>query len=55
MIIYIMCHYNPLSIIKPSTDAGSNLLAIDFQLYMQIACDCLQQKFQHAENLLVVL
>ena len=33
--------------LKPWTDVASNLLAIDLQLDVQIACDGLQQKFQH--------
>ena len=35
--------------IKPYTDVASNLLAIDLRLDVHIACDGLQQKFQHAE------
>ena len=35
--------------IKPCTDVASNLFAIDLQLDVPIACDCLQQKFQHVE------
>ena len=31
------------------TNIASDLLAIDLQLNVQIACDGLQQKFQHAE------
>ena len=31
------------------TDVASNLLVIDFQLDIRIACDDLQQKLQHAE------
>ena len=38
-----------LSSIKPCTDLASNLLAIELRLDVQIACDGLQQKFQHAE------
>ena len=34
--------------LKPCTDLVSNLLAIDWRL-VRIACDGLQQKFQHAE------
>ena len=34
---------------KPCTDIASNLLAIDLQLDVRIACNGLQQKFQHAE------
>ena len=34
---------------KPCTHVASNLLAIDLQLYVQIVCDGLQLKFQHAE------
>ena len=33
---------------KPRTDVAINLLAIDLRLDAQIACNCLQQKFQHA-------
>ena len=33
---------------KPCTNAASNLLAIDLRL--NIACDGLKQKFQHAEH-----
>ena len=40
-----------VALVKPYTDAASNLLAIDLQLDIQIACDSLQQKFQHAEYL----
>ena len=36
-------------IIKSCTDVASNLLAIDLRLDIRIACDGLQQKFQHAE------
>ena len=35
--------------LKPCTDVASNLLAIDLRLDVRIACDGLQQKFQHAE------
>ena len=35
--------------LKPSTDVASNLLVIDLQLDVRIACDGLQQKLQHAE------
>ena len=38
-----------LSVLKPCTDVASNLLAIDLRLNVRIACDGLQQKFQHAE------
>ena len=34
---------------KPCTDVTSNLLAIELQLDVRIACNGLQQKFQHAE------
>ena len=34
---------------KPWTDIASNLLAIELQLDVRIACNGLQQKFQHAE------
>ena len=34
---------------KPRTHVASNLVLIEFQLDVQIACDGLQQKFQHAE------
>ena len=33
---------------KPCTDIASNLLAIELQLDVRIACNGLQQKFQHA-------
>ena len=36
-------------LVKPCTDVASNLLAIDLRFNVQIACDGLQQKFQHAE------
>ena len=39
----------PKSTIKPCTDLASNLLAIDWRLVVQIACDGLRQNFQHAE------
>ena len=32
-----------------ATDVANNLLAIDLRLDVQIACDGLQQRFQHAE------
>ena len=43
--------YGPLLLMcaEPCTDVASNLLAIDLQLAVQIACDGLQQKFQNAE------
>ena len=34
---------------KPCTDDASNLLAIDLQLDVRIACNGLQQKFQYAK------
>ena len=34
---------------KPCTDVASNLLAIELQLDVRIACNGLQQKFPHAE------
>ena len=34
---------------KPCTDVASSLLAIELQLDVRIACNGLQQKFQHAE------
>ena len=34
---------------KPCIDVASNLLAIELQLDVRIACNGLQQKFQHAE------
>ena len=34
---------------EPCTDVASNLLAIELQLDVRIACNGLQQKFQHAE------
>ena len=37
------CHY------KPCTEVASNLLSVDLRLDVRIACDGLQQKFQHAE------
>ena len=36
-------------IIKPCTYVACNLLAVDSQLEVQIACDDLYQKFQHAK------
>ena len=43
--------------LKPCMDTASNLLVIDLQLDIQIACDGLQEKFQHTEyftcNLLI--
>ena len=38
-----------LDILKPFTDVASNLVVIDLRLDVRIACDDLQQKFQHAE------
>ena len=35
--------------LTPCTDVASHLLAIDLRLDVRIACDGLQQKFQHAE------
>ena len=35
--------------LKPCTDVASNLLAIYLRLGCRIACDCVQQKFQHAD------
>ena len=34
--------------LKPCTDVASNLLVIDLQVDVRMACDGLQQKFQHA-------
>ena len=34
---------------KPCTDMASNLIVIGLQNDVRITCDCLQQKFQHAE------
>ena len=39
---------------KPCTDIASNLLAIELQLDVRIACNGLQQKFQHAEYLYAI-
>ena len=36
--------------VKPCTDIVTNLLAIGLRLDVRIACDGLQQKFQHAEH-----
>ena len=38
-----------VGILKPCTDVVSNLLVIDLGWNVRIACDGLQQKFQHAE------
>ena len=35
--------------VRPCTDVASNSLVIDFLLDVRIACDGLQQKFQHTE------
>ena len=35
--------------LKPCREVASNLLAIDLRLNIRIACEGLQQKFQHAE------
>ena len=35
--------------VKPCTDVASKLPAIDLRLDVQIGCDGLLQKFQHAE------
>ena len=35
--------------VKSCTDVASNLLVVELRLDVQIACDNLQQKFQHAE------
>ena len=45
----VICVLHRQLSLKPLTDVTSNLLAIDFQLDIQIACNGLQQKFQHAE------
>ena len=42
-------HWSVILDLKPCTDIASNLFAIDLRLNVQIACDGLQQKFQHAE------
>ena len=38
-----------VALVNPCTDIASNLLVIDLQLDVQIACNGLQQTFQHAE------
>ena len=41
---HVACHF-----LKPCTDVASNFVVIDLGLDVRIACDDLQQKFQHAE------
>ena len=38
----------PVSVLKPCTDVASNLLVIDLRFDVQIACDGLPQKIEHA-------
>ena len=45
--IYLQKVY--ITVTMPCPDVASNLLAIDLHLDVRIACDSLQQKFQHAE------